>query len=141
MATGRARPGTPHQQSTDHLDTETDTEQSTAEWLETAKQLAERLTHHRDEEEVEIFPVAGKVLSEQEKEQLAVEYADDMERRREKIRSRSTSGRRSAPTERTAPVSTGPQPAEPREGTSEYGSSPKNRFDRNPRRCQLAKQG
>lgn len=63
------------------------TEQSTAEWLKTAKRLAERLVHHLDEEEVEIFPVAGKVLSDQEKEELAVEYADDMERRRVEIRS------------------------------------------------------
>jgi len=51
-------------------------------WLPAAKELQDRLGHHLDEEEVEIFPVAGKVLSEEEKAALAIEYRADMDRRR-----------------------------------------------------------
>lgn len=55
---------------------------SAPQWLLTAKELRERLVHHLDEEEKEVFPVAGKVLEESEKDELGVEYADDMKRRR-----------------------------------------------------------
>ena len=50
-------------------------------WLPTARHLAERLIHHLDEEEVEIFPVAGRVLDDEQKSALADEYRSDMERR------------------------------------------------------------
>lgn len=51
-------------------------------WLPTAKELCERLIHHLDEEEQEVFPVAGKVLSDDAKTRLANDYESDMERRR-----------------------------------------------------------
>lgn len=44
------------------------------QWIQSARDLAERLTHHLDEEEREIFPVAGKVLSDDEKRTLAGAY-------------------------------------------------------------------
>ncbi len=55
---------------------------SGSQWLQTARDLCERLTHHLDEEETEVYPIAGRVLPEDAKTSLAVEYVDDMERRR-----------------------------------------------------------
>lgn len=52
------------------------------QWIQTAEELRERLIHHLDEEEKEVFPVAGKVLSPSEKTSLADEYRADMERRK-----------------------------------------------------------
>ncbi len=56
---------------------------SAPQWLQTARDLRERLVHHLDEEEREVFPVAGKVLAESEKPTLAAAYDADMIRRRE----------------------------------------------------------
>ena len=53
------------------------------QWVQTARDLRERLLHHLEEEEVEVFPVAGKALSDAEKTDLASSYNDDMERRRD----------------------------------------------------------
>ena len=53
-----------------------------SQWLQTAKELEHRLIHHLDEEEQEVFQVAGKALSDAEKKSLASEYESDMERRR-----------------------------------------------------------
>ena len=55
---------------------------SGAQWLQTAEELAHLLTHHLDEEEQEVFQLAGKALSEAEKTSLAGEYDADMKRRR-----------------------------------------------------------
>lgn len=52
------------------------------QWIQTAREMCERLTHHLEEEEKEVFPVAGRVLDEDEKDRLAREYEADMERRR-----------------------------------------------------------
>ena len=52
------------------------------QWIQTARELRERLLHHLEEEEVEVFPVAGKALADTEKIELAAQYDDDMERRR-----------------------------------------------------------
>ncbi len=53
---------------------------SSSQWLVTARELIDRLTHHLDEEEREIFPVAGKALTDRQKSDLAGEYRADMER-------------------------------------------------------------
>lgn len=53
---------------------------SAPQWLITARELADRLVHHLDEEEKQVFPVAGKALSEREKTDLAAEYRSDMDR-------------------------------------------------------------
>jgi hemerythrin superfamily protein len=53
-------------------------DRSGAPWLTTAKELAERLVHHLDEEEHEVFQVAGKVLTEDQKTDLGRAYAASM---------------------------------------------------------------
>ncbi len=53
---------------------------SGSQWLQTARELSEQLTHHLDEEEREVFPVAGKALGDAEKMQLATDYVSDMQR-------------------------------------------------------------
>lgn len=55
------------------------------QWIQTARDLEHRLTHHLEEEEREVFQMAGKALTEQQKGDLATEYADDMDRRRATI--------------------------------------------------------
>ena len=57
-------------------------EMTAPQWLQTAKELAHRLTHHLDEEEHEVFQMAGKVLTEHDKQAYAEGYLDDMDRRR-----------------------------------------------------------
>lgn len=52
------------------------------QWLQTARELRDRLVHHLDEEEREVFPVAGKVLDDAEKPTLGAAYEADMSRRR-----------------------------------------------------------
>ncbi len=47
---------------------------SSSTWLVTAKKMIERLTHHMDEEEHEVFQLGGKVLTEKAKTSLAQEY-------------------------------------------------------------------
>ena len=55
-------------------------EMTAPQWLITARELAHSLVHHLDEEETEIFPVAGKVLSDSSKNELAAAYVADMQR-------------------------------------------------------------
>ncbi len=55
---------------------------SGSQWLPTAEKLSHLLTHHLDEEEQEVFQLAGKALSENEKVSLGEEYDADMQRRR-----------------------------------------------------------
>ena len=55
---------------------------SGSQWLQTAKDLSDKLLHHLEEEEKEVFPVAGKALTDDQKESLADDYRADMERRK-----------------------------------------------------------
>lgn len=57
-------------------------ERSAPQWIQTAEELRHRLVHHLDEEEREIFQVAGKALSDEEKTTLAAEYESAMAERR-----------------------------------------------------------
>lgn len=57
------------------------TDYSSSGWLATAKKLQERVHHHLDEEEREVFQMAGKVLTGDEKTQLATQYRQEMESR------------------------------------------------------------
>ncbi len=50
-------------------------------WLETARELEHKLTHHLDEEEHEVFQLAGKALTEAQKSSLADEYRAMMRER------------------------------------------------------------
>lgn len=51
-------------------------------WLKKAKELEHRLHHHLEEEEKEIFPLAGKALSGEKKGVLAKNYNKEMHRSR-----------------------------------------------------------
>lgn len=55
-----------------------ETEMDSPAWLATCKKLKHQLFHHLEEEEKEIFPVAGKVLKENQKGNLAEDYAAHM---------------------------------------------------------------
>ena len=58
-------------------------DKSGPQWLQTARELADRLLHHLEEEEKEIFPLAGKALTDAEKDSLADDYRRDMKRRKQ----------------------------------------------------------
>ncbi|MFL3652133.1 MAG: hemerythrin domain-containing protein [Pseudoalteromonas sp.] len=51
-----------------------DTKMSSSTWLKTAKKLNELVHHHLSEEEREVFQLAGKALTEDQKETLAKRY-------------------------------------------------------------------
>lgn len=55
------------------------TDMSSPGWLASAKKLGELVTHHLDEEEQEVFQLAGKALSEKQKSALAKSYRQSME--------------------------------------------------------------
>lgn len=50
------------------------TDYSSSAWLKIAKDLCEKVEHHLKEEEHEVFQMAGKVLSQNQKETLAKDY-------------------------------------------------------------------
>lgn len=51
-----------------------ETDMESSGWVATAKKLCEELTHHLDEEEQQVFQLAGKVLSDKEEQSLAEEF-------------------------------------------------------------------
>ncbi len=55
------------------------TDRSSSGWLATARHLRERVEHHLDEEEREVFQLSGKALDEQSKTRLAGDYRRMME--------------------------------------------------------------
>jgi len=71
-----------HKELDDFIEQLDEYEMSGPQWLQTAKELAHKLTHHLDEEEQEVFQLAGKALTDGQKESLAKEYEADMTRRR-----------------------------------------------------------
>lgn len=71
-----------HQELDEYIEQLDEYDMSGSQWLQTARELQERLIHHLDEEEHEVFQMAGKVLSDDEKTSLAAEYQADMDRRR-----------------------------------------------------------
>lgn len=58
------------------------TDMSSSGWLATAKKLCDQLIHHLDEEEQEVFQLAGKALTEKEKTELATKYRQTMDERK-----------------------------------------------------------
>lgn len=59
-----------------------ETDYSSPGWLVTAKKLQEKVVHHLDEEEHEVFQMAGKALTERQKESLGNDYRAAMEENR-----------------------------------------------------------
>lgn len=55
-----------------------ETEFSSTGWLTLAKSLKELVTHHLDEEEQEVFQLAGKALTENQKTSLASNYTKEI---------------------------------------------------------------
>jgi hemerythrin-like domain-containing protein len=51
-----------------------ETDMSSSAWLTYMKRLAEKVEHHLDEEEQEVFQLAGKALKESEKSSLGKDY-------------------------------------------------------------------
>lgn len=72
-----------HKELDDYVEELEEIDRSSSAWISTAKKLAERLEHHLDEEEHEVFQVAGKALPESAKTGLASDYRAEMDRRRE----------------------------------------------------------
>lgn len=59
------------------------TDYSSPQWLKYFKDLRHLVTHHLEEEEHEVFQMAGKVLTENQKEELATHYRNEMKKRRD----------------------------------------------------------
>jgi hypothetical protein len=56
-----------------------------SQWLITAKELHHKVNHHLDEEEQEVFQLAGKVLGASAKTALAADYEAEMDEQRERV--------------------------------------------------------
>ncbi|SES29721.1 hemerythrin domain-containing protein [Halopseudomonas bauzanensis] len=52
-------------------------EMSSSAWLNTARALGDKVLHHLEEEEQKFFQMAGKLLAEQQKSELAEQYNDE----------------------------------------------------------------
>lgn len=59
-----------------------ETDRSSSAWLVYMKELAHQVEHHLDEEEQEVFQLAGKALKETEKKSLAKDYQEYMKENR-----------------------------------------------------------
>jgi hypothetical protein len=59
-----------------------DTDMSASNWLKIAKNLEHTVTHHLDEEEHEVFQMAGKALTEKQKISLASDYNKEIAKNR-----------------------------------------------------------
>ena len=55
------------------------TDMSSSGWIATAKKLSDKVHHHLDEEEQEVFKSAGIALSEAVKKRLARQYREEKE--------------------------------------------------------------
>jgi len=60
-----------HEEVRELLETLDEMDFDSPAWLPKARTLVERNTHHIEEEEKEIFPVAGRVMTAAQKEELA----------------------------------------------------------------------
>ncbi|MGC3875192.1 hemerythrin domain-containing protein [Halomonas sp. GXIMD04776] len=58
------------------------TDYSSPGWVASAQKLQHLVTHHLDEEEQEVFQAAGKVLSNDQKQDLAGVYRQEMDHQR-----------------------------------------------------------
>lgn len=60
------------------------TDYSSSAWLKIAKDLKEKVEHHLEDEEHKFFQLSGKVLTDQQKKQLAKDYNSYMSEERGK---------------------------------------------------------
>lgn len=54
-----------------------ETEMSSSAWLTTARALGDKVLHHLEEEEQKFFQMAGKLLSDHQKSELAEQYNEE----------------------------------------------------------------
>lgn len=73
-----------HHQIDEYIEELEQADQTTSSWMATAKKLVEQVHHHLSEEEHRFFQMSGKILSEQQKQQLAKQYFEEFERQKEK---------------------------------------------------------
>ncbi|MBZ9630200.1 hemerythrin domain-containing protein [Salegentibacter sp. LM13S] len=59
-----------------------DTEMDASNWLKIAKELEHKVIHHLDEEEQEVFQMAGKALTDNQKTSLAEDYNKEIKKMR-----------------------------------------------------------
>lgn len=59
-----------------------DAEMDASNWLKIAKALEHKVIHHIDEEEHEVFQMAGKVLTDNQKTSLAEDYNKEIKKTR-----------------------------------------------------------
>ncbi|SOC53206.1 Hemerythrin HHE cation binding domain-containing protein [Chromohalobacter canadensis] len=69
-----------HHEIDELIETLQQTDYSSPSWLATARQLQEMVTHHLDEEEQEVFQLAGRVFDDATKQSLADTYQEEMQR-------------------------------------------------------------
>jgi len=81
MTQNHARHGVHEHHEIDELIAKLDEcDQDTGAWLVHAKSLQEQVEHHLEDEERTIFQLAGKVLSDEQKEQLATAYRNERDK-------------------------------------------------------------
>lgn len=82
---GRARHSVAeHKEIDDIIQEMIETEYSSPKWLQLAKLLKHQVEHHLDEEEHEVFQMAGKSLTEKQKKDLAGSYRNMMDQEKTK---------------------------------------------------------
>ncbi len=68
-----------HHEIDEFLEDLDETEMTSSGWIATAKKLSEKVHHHLDEEEQEVFKSAGIALSETVKKRLAGQFREEKE--------------------------------------------------------------
>lgn len=71
-----------HKEIDDRVEELENTDYSNPHWLIRFKELQHRVLHHLEEEEREVFQMAGKSLTDNQKTSLAAAYQSDMKSRR-----------------------------------------------------------
>ncbi|BDX04793.1 hemerythrin domain-containing protein [Planctobacterium marinum] len=66
-----------HHEIDELIETLEETDMSSSAWLHYMKQLQEKVLHHLEEEEQQVFQQAGHVLSAKQKEDLAEDFEDE----------------------------------------------------------------
>lgn len=72
-----------HHEMDEYIEELEKTDMSSPHWLAVYRKLHHRLHHHLEEEEQEIFQIAGRAMSDARKEQLAKGYEQQMDAERE----------------------------------------------------------
>lgn len=67
-----------HHQLDEFIEQLDSTAMDSPQWLKIAKDLQHKLLHHLEEEEQQVFQLAGKVLSTEQKSELALSYREQM---------------------------------------------------------------